>query len=215
MAINEETIFETLNKVNVSEHIEKKGRFNYLSWPWAWAEVKKRYPAAEWTVYQADNGVPYITDGRYCWVKVGVKIGMIENVEIYPVTDNTNKSIPVAKVTSFEINTAIQRAMVKAIARHGLGLYIYAGEDLPEEEKPEEKPLNQMSNDDFNALVNDEKKKDDVYICSECGTQIVGTNTITAKTIAEGTLKSYGRILCQRCGVKEKKARAEAAKNAG
>lgn len=77
------------------------------------------------------------------------------------------------------------------------------------------RPLNQMSNDDFNALVNDEEKKDDVYICAECGAQIVGTNTITAKTIAGGTLKSFGRILCQRCGVKEKKARAEAEKNAG
>lgn len=215
MAINEESIFETLNAVDVSEHTERKGNLSYLSWAWAWAEVKKRYPAAQYTIYENKDGLNYHTDGRTCWVKTGVKIGTQEYIEYLPVMDYKNQSIPLDKVKSTDINKTIQRSLTKAIARHGLGLYIYAGEDLPESGKPEEKPLNQMSNEEFAEVVNSEPTKDEVYKCADCGKTIVGTSTLSAQEIAEGTKQSYGRVLCQKCGIAEKRARAGAKNNAG
>ena len=77
----------------------------------------------------------YFTDGMTCWVKTGVIIDGVEHIEELPVMDFKNKSIPLDSVTSFDINKSIQRSLTKAVARHGLGLYIYAGEDLPEEEQ--------------------------------------------------------------------------------
>ena len=133
------SVFTTLNAINVSEHTEKKGRLTYLSWAWAWAEVKKLYPDTTYTIYENADGLFYHTDGKTCWVKTGVTIKGIEHIEYLPVMDNMNKSIPVDKVTSFDVNTAIQRSLTKACARHGLGLYIYAGEDLPEGSEPEKK----------------------------------------------------------------------------
>lgn len=128
------SVFDTLNAINVNEHTEKKGNLTYLSWAWAWQEVKKAYPDATYTIYENQQGWNYFTDGRTCWVKTGVTINGIEHIEYLPVMDNRNNSLPLERVTSFSVNTAIQRSLTKACARHGLGLYIYAGEDLPQEE---------------------------------------------------------------------------------
>ena len=127
--------FEKLNNIDVNEHVEKKNGLTYLSWAWAWAEVKKVHPDANYTVYENADGWFYHTDGKTAWVKTGVTIEGIEHVEMLPVMDYRNKSIPVDNITSFDVNKAIQRSLTKACARHGLGLYIYAGEDLPEESK--------------------------------------------------------------------------------
>lgn len=127
------TVFETLNSINVNEHTEKKGNLTYLSWAWAWAECKKAFPTAQYTVYENERGWNYFTDGKTCWVKTGVTIEEQEHIEYLPVMDFKNKSIPLENVTSFDVNKTIQRSLTKALARHGLGLYIYAGEDLPEE----------------------------------------------------------------------------------
>lgn len=126
------SVFETLNNINVNEHTEKKNGLTYLSWAWAWAEVKKNYPDATYKIYENENGWNYFTDGRTAWVKTGVTIEGIENIEYLPVMDFRNSSIPLEKITSFDVNKAIQRSLTKACARHGLGLYIYSGEDLPE-----------------------------------------------------------------------------------
>ncbi len=134
------SVFETLNEVNVGEHIEKKNGLSYLSWAWAWAEVKKRYPGAFYTVYENRDGLLYHTDGMTAWVKTGVTIEGLEHIEYLPVMDVRNKSITIDKITSFDVNKAVQRSLTKACARHGLGLYIYAGEDLPESEQPITKP---------------------------------------------------------------------------
>lgn len=135
------SVFETLNNINVNGHTEKKNGLTYLSWAWAWAEIKKAYPEAFYTVYENKDGLFYHTDGRTAWVKTGVTIEGIENIEYLPVMDFKNKSIPVEQLTSFDVNKAIQRSLTKACARHGLGLYIYAGEDLPESEQtPIERP---------------------------------------------------------------------------
>lgn len=127
------TTFEKLNAINVNEKTERKNGLTYLSWAWAWTEFKKVCPDATYTVYENADGWNYHTDGRTCWVKTGVTADGIEHIEYLPVMDYRNKSIPAESVTSFDVNKAIQRSLTKAVARHGLGLYIYAGEDLPEE----------------------------------------------------------------------------------
>lgn len=134
------SVFETLNEINVNEHVEKKGKLSYLSWAWAWAEVKKKYPGAFYTIYENRDGLLYHTDGMTAWVKTGVTIEGLEHIEYLPVMDYNNKSITVDKITSFDVNKAVQRSLTKACARHGLGLYIYAGEDLPEAETPSVRP---------------------------------------------------------------------------
>lgn len=132
-----ENYFTELNQINVNGHTEKKNNLTYLSWAWAWQEVKKLHPDAIYTIYENKDGWNYFTDGHTCWVKTGVTINNIEHIEYLPVMDFKNKSIPVDVVTSFDVNKAIQRSLTKACARHGLGLYIYAGEDLPEGEDKE------------------------------------------------------------------------------
>ena len=134
---NEKSIFQVLSSINVNGHTEKKNGLTYLSWAWAWAEVKKAYPNATYTIYENADGWCYHTDGRTAWVKTGVTIEGIEYIEYLPVMDHRNKSIPLKDITSFDVNKAIQRSLTKACARHGLGLYIYAGEDLPDGEAPE------------------------------------------------------------------------------
>jgi hypothetical protein len=124
--------FTELNSVDVSDKIEKKNGLSYLSWAWAWGELKKRHPDANYKVYENENGWNYFTDGKTCWVKTGVTVNGVEHIEYLPVMDFKNKSIPLNAITSFEVNKTIQRSLTKAVARHGLGLYIYAGEDLPE-----------------------------------------------------------------------------------
>ena len=137
--MEKKSVFETLNAVNCNDHTEQKNGLTYLSWAWAWAEVKKRYPTAFFTIYEDPQGRPYHTDGRTCWVKTGVTIEGLEHIEYLPVMDYRNASIPADKVTSMDFNKAIQRSLTKACARHGLGLYIYAGEDLPESEQDAER----------------------------------------------------------------------------
>ena len=126
------SVFETLFEVNVNGHVEKKNGLSYLSWPYAWAEVKKRFPEAIYKVYENESGCIYFTDGKTCWVKTGVEIAGLEHIEYLPIMDYKNKSISLENTTSFDVNKSIQRSLTKALARHGLGLYLYAGEDLPE-----------------------------------------------------------------------------------
>ena len=139
----EKSVFATLNAINVNEHVEKKDtgkvQLSFLSWAWAWAKVKENYPEAYYTIYENKDGWNYHTDGKTCWVKTGVTINGMEHIEYLPVMDNRNRSIPAESVTSFDVNKAIQRSLTKAAARHGLGLYIYAGEDLPEEDAKQAK----------------------------------------------------------------------------
>lgn len=129
--------FEMLQCINCNDHTERKGGLTYLSWAWAWQMVKKTFPDAFYTIYENKDGMNYHTDGRTCWVKTGVTINGLEHIEYLPVMDYKNNSIPLEKVTSTDVNKTIQRSLTKACARHGLGLYIYAGEDLPEGEAEE------------------------------------------------------------------------------
>lgn len=137
------TIYETLRSIDVSEHIEKKNGLSYVSWAWAWDTLMKVYPKSTVKVVRNADGRFWHDDGRTGWVEVSVTVTdgeeTIERSELFPIMDYKNNSIPAEKITSFNANTAIQRATTKAIARHGLGLYVYAGEDLPpdaEENEP-------------------------------------------------------------------------------
>lgn len=178
--------FESLNAVNVNEHTESKNGLTYLSWAWAWGELKKRYPDSYYTIYENKDGLFYHTDGKTAWVKTGVTVVFdivtdesrehreIEHIEYLPVMDFKNKSIPVDMVTSFDVNKAIQRSLTKAVARHGLGLYIYAGEDLPEGE--ETKP---SGNTFFST-------------CSKCGAEITDAEH-------DYSVKRFKKPLCRVC----------------
>ena len=134
-----ESIFARLSAVNVNDMTEEKNGLTYLSWAKAWAEVKKVDPKAYYTIYENADGWFYHTDGKTAWVKTGVTVDGLEHIEYLPVMDFRNKSILVENITSFDVNKAIQRSLTKACARHGLGLYIYAGEDLPDADRP--KPM--------------------------------------------------------------------------
>lgn len=128
-----ENYFSKLAQIDCTEHVEKKGRFSYLSWAWAVKKLREVDPTATWEVKRFD-GVPYLkTDCGY-FVEVEVTVQGIPLSQIHPILNNQNK--PIAEPNSFDINTSIQRCLVKAIALHGLGLYIYAGEDLPEIQEP-------------------------------------------------------------------------------
>ncbi len=191
-----ENYFVTLNNINVNGKTEKKNNLTYLSWVWAWAEVKKLFPEATYTIYEDANGLFYHTDGKTCWVKTGVTVNGIEHIEYLPVMDYKNQSIPLEKVTSFDVNKAIQRSLTKAVARHGLGLYIYAGEDLPEAENPSDKV-------DDSARQEFEKVRPLLH-CEDCGKKIVGAKrkdgtVLTASSIADGTKQKFGRVLCLDC----------------
>ena len=122
--------FTELDQLDVTRHVEKKGRFSYLSWAHAVRELKKRHPSATWTVHEyGENSIPYIKTECGFFVKVTVTVNDISHAQVHPVLDHQNK--PVTAPNAFQINTSIQRCLAKAIALHGLGLHLYAGEDLP------------------------------------------------------------------------------------
>ena len=125
--------FKTLSKINVNGNTEKKGKFTYLSWAWAWAELMKVAPESTAKVYHDENtNMPYFMSKAGAIVKVGVTVNGLEHINYLPVMNMRNQAIKPEEVNMMDINKAIQRCTVKAIALHGLGLYIYAGEDLPD-----------------------------------------------------------------------------------
>lgn len=130
-----ENYFGRLNAINVNDHVEKKGQFAYLSWPFAVAQLRLADPSATWEIRRFD-GLPFCRTEVGYFVEVAVTVQGITLSQLHPVLDAKNR--PIAEPSSFDINTSIQRCLVKAIALHGLGLYIYAGEDLPEAERSDE-----------------------------------------------------------------------------
>lgn len=124
--------------INVNENTEKKNGLTYLSWAWAWAECLKADPQATWGVVTygpAGDERPFMAVGKTAMVHTWVTIKGLRRECMLPVMDHRNKAIP--DPDAFQVNTAIMRCMTKAISMHGLGLYIYAGEDLPQAEAPE------------------------------------------------------------------------------
>lgn len=149
-----ENYFSTLYDLDVRNKTKTKNGLSYLSWAAAWAEVKKKFPDATYKIYEQTIKIedtiegrvvsrevprPWFDDGNTGWVKTGVIINGIEHIEALPIMDFKNKSIESGKITSADANKSIQRSLTKACARHGVGLYIYEGEDLPQELKEAEK----------------------------------------------------------------------------
>lgn len=191
--------FNDLYAVNVNGHTEKKNGLTYLSWAWAWGEIKKKHPDATYTVYENAEGWNYHTDGRTCWVKTGVTVNGIEHIEYLPVMDYKNKSISTENVTSFDVNKAIQRSLTKACARHGLGLYIYAGEDLPEEEANEKQDTSRnIKNIAVKGVISELAKargKSDVEILNALMGQISKPEGTTIESLEYDELMVAMRIL--------------------
>jgi len=204
--------FYELNQVDVSKHVEQKGRFNYLSWPYAVSELGKRYPSATWVVkhfplvtgewhVNPDIQVPYLQTPAGFFVEVAVTVEGVIKTQVHPVLDNYNKPIP--NPNSFQINTSIQRALAKCIALHGLGLYIFAGEDLPEVEQispdpVDNKKISQVCND-VRALVDSEYADAEDWTYQKAGgllEQLTNDERIAAqeelkKTKPEGDKATY------------------------
>lgn len=166
------SVFETLFEINVNDHIEKKKDLTYLSWPYAWAEVKKKYPNATYKIHLfGEKQLPYVFDESVGYmVFTDVTINDLTHTMWLPVMDSANKTmksacytyntkfkkdIPVEAATMFDVNKTIMRCLVKNLAMFGLGLYIYSGEDLPEIE------TEKISIKDANILKDIIRKIDD------------------------------------------------------
>lgn len=129
----QKSVFDVLSSVDISKKIETKGNVKYMSWSYAWEILKMHYPTAKRHIYEnPDTNLNYFTDGNTAYVKVGVEVDGIENIDYLPIMDFRNQSIRLDKLTSMDVNKAIQRSTAKAIAMHGLGLQLWTGEDMPE-----------------------------------------------------------------------------------
>lgn len=170
--------YEDLRSINVSGHTEKKNGLTYLSWAWAWDEFCKIYPDATYKVYKNEQGLPYVFDvntGYMCYVEVTAD-GLTHEMWL-PVMDSANnamksepytkktkyKEITVEAATMFDINKTIMRCLVKCLAMFGLGIYIYAGEDLPDVPLTKEELITKIQ-----ALA-EVKNVPVEKICAKCG----------------------------------------------
>lgn len=228
MAEKEKNVFDVLYPVDVSEHKEEKNGLSYLSWTWAWAEVKKRFPEANYEIIKFD-GIPYVFDPKTGFmVFTRVTIGNITHEMWLPVMDSNNcamkdvpyevqtkyKKITVKAATMFDINKSIMRCLVKNLCMFGLGLYIYAGEDLPEEvveqkEEPEQKKETPKKKSETRQPIQD-LPANACTICHKAVSDYVYTDPKTGKSVkyaAEAIIKKstekYGSAICYDCMVKK------------
>lgn len=222
----EKSTFEILNAVDVNSKKETKNGLSYLSWAWAWAEVKKRCPDANYEIVKYD-GIPYVYDPNTGYmVYTKVTIGGITHEMWLPVMDSNNcamkaepyeiqtkyKTVTIKPATMFDINKTIMRCLTKNLAMFGLGLYIYAGEDLPED-------TSDASQDAQNGSKSSKKQKDAKQpiqnmpsdSCTICGcpvadyeyTDNTGKTTIYKKAdILKRSAQLYGGPVCLPCMMK-------------
>ena len=209
--------FEKLAAIDCGDKIEKKGKLSYLSWAWAWDQFKRIFPDSYFTVYETPDGCMYFTDGRTCWVKTGVTLVdgdySLELIERLPVMDNRNDSIPLERITSRNVNDSIQRSLTKAVARHGLGLYVYAGEDLPDGAEPKDigipadkPPADYKPEPPAKAAF----IKKPVQKCQECGKPILGvmrngTLIMTPEQVLQASINRFGAMICLECANRRRK----------
>jgi hypothetical protein len=220
---NKKSAFEILSAINVNDHTETKSvggtNLTYLSWAWAWAEVKKAYPDATYEI-EKFNGIPYAYDpltGYMVYTKVTIE-GITHEMWL-PVMDANNKAmkaesyqiqtkyktINVAPATMFDVNKTIMRCLVKNLAMFGLGLYIYAGEDLPSDtieeapapaKKPTTKKASKTAPEASHKLV-----------CARCGKEIVTERGYSPEAIVAATSKVLGDGYHLACATEEKAER--------
>lgn len=172
---DEKSIFQTLNAIDVNDHVERKksgkSYLSYLSWSWAWAELKKKYPDAEYEIKKFENNLPYVYDENTGYmVFTSVTIDGLTHEMWLPVMDGANKAMKakpysydtkfngkknVEAATMFDINKTIMRCLVKNLAMFGLGLYIYSGEDLPDVEPEPPKLISQERIAHLENIINE------------------------------------------------------------
>lgn len=185
--MEQKELFDKLYGTDVNNRTEKKNGLTYLSWAWAWAEFKKACPDATYEIVKQENGLPYAYDqntGYMVYTRV-TACGVTHEMWL-PVMDYRNKALQVGQATMFDINKTIMRCLTKNLAMFGLGLYIYAGEDLPDGETASNAPSKPA---DAPERVS----------CNKCGAEIKpvkkGTQTLTGAMVAQQTggmcLKCY------------------------
>lgn len=225
MAETKKNTFDILNAVNVNEHTETKDtgkvKLTYLSWAWAWAEVKKRFPSAQYEIIKF-NGLPYVFDEKTGFmVYTTVTIDGITHEMWLPVMDGNNRamlahpyevktkynSFTVQPATMFDINKTIMRCLTKNLAMFGLGLYIYAGEDLPEvsddqvikDSKPAEtKPATKKASTADDKELARAKYQELIQYCSENGFDIKDVAKsfgLNAKSTADDFQNALSRLI--------------------
>lgn len=229
-------VFKTLNAINVNDHTEKKNNLTYLSWAWAWAEVKNVYPDAVYEIKKVD-GKPYIYDEKLGYiVMTEMTIQGLTHEMWLPVMDGANKAMKdvsynykvknqnfkwaklnkedgkyydkygneqeeyifktVEAATMFDINTAIMRCLVKNIAMFGLGLYIYAGEDLPQEDVKENSGTQKEQDDIANSLIDEPKKKVLISTAKQKGVELVRVlERYNLNSVDEMTMDSWMKAM--------------------
>jgi len=225
-------VFETLVAVNVNGHTETKttgGKdLTYLSWPWAWSEVKKRYPDAMYTIIRdPDTHLPYSYDpltgymvyttvtiegiSHMMWLPVMDSSNKAMKSEPYTVTNKWGKTTEVEAATMFDVNKTIMRCLVKNLAMFGLGLYLYAGEDLPEgeaeEQSKKEEPKKEVPKKKSPPTAEEMKAQavDQPVLCSHCGREIKPYLNDEGKTISvrqhvKGSRERFeGKVWCLDC----------------
>lgn len=187
--INEEiNNFVSLSKINVNQHTEKKGKFTYLSWTFAVSEAMKADPATVWAFRE-----PMIFSDGTMMVHCDVTMFGKSIYMFLPVMNNTNKAIP--KPNAFDVNSAMMRCLVKAIAAHGLGLYIYAGEDLPEEEKQAQTQQKNATQSECHQALNDIQNAQTKQVVDQAYNYFVGTQF-------EGQITNACQAKCDQMGWK-------------
>ena len=194
------TVWQTLSQVDCSEHIEKKGSFNYLSWAWAWGILMEHYPESTFENHLNSDGFPCFLDANnYAMVRVTVRVfdsawGELSHTEDFPVLDYKNKAIQ--NPNSFEVNTALKRCMVKCLAYFGLAHYIYAGEDTPptDEKFDRDEALQIISEHIENIAASDwEKNVLDHFHCDNWGKLRDDELVFVLKRIGTSTNKKEGK----------------------
>ena len=193
--------FNKLFQLDVNEHVEKKNNLSYLTWAWAWAEVKKIYPDASYTIKTFENGLPYVYDPNTGYmVFTTVTIEGLTHEMWLPVMDGANKAMKaeaytyttkygekdVEPASMFDINKTIMRCLVKNLAMFGLGLYIYAGEDLPEDLTPAQ-PISESEATTLESML--KKRFDDETITKTL------KGTYGVNSVKELTAKQYTEIV--------------------
>ena len=180
-----EDIQAHLQSIDVRPFVETKNGLTYLSWSYAWGELIKVYPTAEYEIERfGENREPYLrtSEGYMVFTKITI-LGHVREMWL-PVMDNRNQSIKPNQCDVNAINKAIMRCLVKNIAMFGLGLNVYQGEDLPNV---------------GDAPVVTAKPK---VLCADCGAEIAPRNGATPEAIVSRTTSAYGRPLCYDCAVK-------------
>lgn len=133
----DEKYFSKLYDIDLKEKTKKKNGLTYISWAAAWASMKKMHPDATYTIHEDENGRFWHSDEKSGWIKISMTVCGVTHTEFYPIMDFKNAAIPAEKITSVDANKAKMRALAKACSFHGLGLYVYEGEDIPEAKKKE------------------------------------------------------------------------------